>query len=167
MLARLNNLFRTLVRKKNDVALVALWTLLISFVVIKIHWTAYSESFMLRYFEIPFSLSQGPSAGFFDLSIIAVAAVIVGLFISDAKEMIYSFLLSTLFSFIIAVAYVTGYIWFTLGWGAILGSFSYDWEFAVYWAIATVFRIMFPWFIGVSLIGLVAAAFLRTWILGS
>jgi len=167
MSARLNSLFRTLVRKKNDVALVALWTVLISFVVIKIHWTAYAQSFMLRYFEIPFTLSQGPSAGALDLSIIAVAAIIVGLFVSDAKEMIYSFLLSTLFSFIIAVAYVTAYIWYTLGWGAILGSFSFDWEFAVYWAIATVFRIVFPWLIGVSLIGLAIAAFLRTWIIGS
>lgn len=161
------NLAGTLTRKKNDVALVVLWAMLISFVVIKIHWTNYLEVPRLLRNQVPFALTEGPMPTIFDLAMIGLASFVVGLFISDAKEMAYGFVATFFASFVVTVSYVTLYIWFSLNWGPILSAVSYDWEFAVYWAIMTVFRIMVPWVVGTCLVGLALAAFLRTWIFWS
>lgn len=161
------SLAKTLVRKKNDVALVALWIMLISFVIMKVHWTNYLEVPRLQHDQVPFALYEGPTPTIFDLAMIGIAGMVVGFFISDAKEMAYGFIAAILGSFIITVTYVTLYIWIALDWGPILGVGAFDWEFAVYWAIMTVFRIMVPWVVGLCLVGLALAAFLRTWIFWS
>ncbi len=161
------NLAGTLIRKKNDVALIALWIMLISFVVIKVHWTNYLEVPRLARQQVPFAYTEGPTPTAFDMAMIGIAGFVVGLFISDAKEMAYGFVVAFFASFIVTVVYVTLYIWYSLDWGPVLSAMSYDWEFAVYWAVMTVFRIMVPWVVGLCLIGLAVAAFLRSWIFWS
>lgn len=156
-----------MIRKKKDIVLVALWTLLVSFLVIRVHYVTYAESIRLQYYQIPFADYGAPMAGVWDLLIVAIAGLIVGSFLSDIKEMIYGYLAMGCFSFIIAVVYVTLYIWYTLGWGPFFSYFAFDWEYPVFFAVATVFRIVFPWILGCCLIGLVVAAFVRTWLFWS
>jgi len=167
MWSRFEELRRTIIRKRNDIALVALWTLLVSFLVIRIHAVTYAESVRLQYYQIPLADYGAPMAGPLDLVIVAIAGLIVGFFLSDIKEMFYGYLTMGFLSFIIGVVYVTLYIWFTLGWGPFFSYSAFDWEYPLYMAIATVFRIMFPWLLGCCLVGLVIAAFVRTWIFWS
>lgn len=161
---RIENIGKRLSRKRNDVLIVMVWTILVAFIVIKVYWVAYTTSGRLSYFQPAFTLYDAPTAGALDFLVIVIASVIVGLFLSDVHEMLRGFIATMLLTFIISVAYVSLYIWYALGWGALFGAVAYDWEYAVFFAILTVFRIMFPWIIGICLIGLTIGAFLRTWV---
>jgi hypothetical protein len=151
-------------KKKGDIALVLLWTGLVALIVIKIYWVGYTTSVRLTYYKTPFPTYEGPAPEFLDLVIILLAGIPVGLSLSDLNEMIYGYVAAMSLSFIVSVVYVTLYIWYILGWGAVFGLVAFDWEYAVFFAMEWVFRIMFPWVIGLCLVGLTVGAFLRTWI---
>jgi hypothetical protein len=164
MWIKIGNIAKRMSKKRNDIAIVILWTALVSFIVIKSYWITYITSQRLSYFQIPFTLYEGPAAGALDIVVIVIASIVVGLFLSDAVEMLLGFTVAIFLTFVISVIYVTLYIWYVLGWGVLFGAVAYDWEYAVFFAVLTVFRIMFPWIVGICLIGLVIGAFLRTWV---
>jgi hypothetical protein len=155
---------RTLLKKKKgDIALVLLWTALIALIVIKIYWVGYTTIVGLYYYKELFPQYGGPTPGVLDLVIVLLAGIPVGLSLSDLNEMIYGYAAAMSLAFVISVTYVTLYIWYVLGWGEVFGMVAFDWEYAVFFAMEWVLRIMFPWVMGLCLVGLTVGAFLRTW----
>lgn len=165
MWTAIKNVKRRLVRRRTDVAIVLLWTALIVLIVIKAYWIAYATSTRLSFFKPPVpGSSEGPRPDFLDLLIILIAGVLVGLFLSDVGEMLYGYIASMSLSFVAAVVYVAFYIWYALGWGVQFSATAFEWEWALFFAIQVVFTIMFPWIIGICLVGVTVGAFLKTWI---
>jgi hypothetical protein len=153
-----------LLKKKGDVALVLLWTGLVALIVVKIYWVGYTTSVGLSQSKDPFATYDAPGPGLLDLVIVLLAGIPVGLSLSDVNEMIYGYFVAMCLVFIVSVTYVSLYIWYVLGWEQMWGMVAFDWEWAVFFAMEWVLRIMFPWVMGLCLVGLIAGAFLRTWI---
>ncbi len=164
MFTRMKNMAKWMSRKRNDIALVMMWAALVALMVIKAYWVTYASSTRLSYFKIAIPGYEGLRPGLLDMLIIAAAGVVVGLFLSDVKEMLYGYVTAMALAFIVSVVYVTLYIWYVLELGLVFGTVAYDWEWAVYIAISVVFTLMFPWIIGVCLVSLAVGAFLRTWL---
>jgi hypothetical protein len=157
------NLKKRIVRKKLDIVMVVVWTALIALIVIKAYWVAYHTEPHLVYEKPLYPVYGGPMPELLDLLIITVAGVIVGIFLTDAKEMLYGYVASMSLAFITAVIYVTLYVWYVLEWGPTLSAAS-NWEWAVFFSIEIVFAMMFPWILSISLISLALGAFLKEWI---
>lgn len=169
MKTRVENFWRLITREKITLLAVALWTLTLSLVVIKIYLVAYLETNplginRLSYFQIPCTSYEGPSPRVLDVLIIAVASLVVGLVLSDVKEVVYGYIASVSLSLVVGVAFVSFYIWVVLDLGALFSLAPYDWEWVVFMAFWNVFRIMFPWLVAVSLLGVVAGSFLKGWV---
>jgi len=166
---RIENFWRLITRKKTALLTVALWTLTLSLVIIKSYWLAYLETNplginRLSYYQIPYASYEGPSPRVLDLLIIAVASLVVGLVLSDVKEVVYGYIASVSLSLVVGVAFVSFYIWVVLDLGALLSLAPYEWEWVLFMAFWNVFRIMFPWLVAVSLLGVVAGSFLKGWV---
>lgn len=164
---RIENLWRLISRKKFTLIVMVLWTLTLSLVIIKIYWLAYLETNPLginplSYHRIPYVTYFSPRV--LDLLILLGASLIVGLVLSDVKEMLYSYAASISLSFAVGVAFGSYYIWVVLDLGPLFSLAPYDWEWALYIAFLNVFRIVFPWIIAFCLLGVITGAFLRTWI---
>lgn len=102
-----------------------------------------------------------------DLLIIAVAGLVVGLFVSDVKEMLYGYIAAMSTAFVVSAAYVIFYMWYVLDLESTFAAFAYGWEWAVFIAGSIVFALMFPWIVSACLISLTIGAFLRTWMIES
>jgi hypothetical protein len=152
------------VKKKGDVAVLLLWTALLSLIVISIYWIGYTTSIRLSQHKTLFPDYDAPGPGFLDLVIVLFAGIPVGLSLSDVSEIVYGYFVVMLLVFIVSVSYVTLYIWYILGWGQVFSLATYDWEYAVFFAMEWVLRIMVPWVMGLCLAGLIVGAFLRTWL---
>lgn len=163
MSSTFGNLKRRILRKKLDITMVVVWTALIALIVIKAYWVAYHTEPYLVYQKPLYPVYGGPMPELLDLLIITVAGVIVGIFLTDAKEMLYGYIASMSLAFITAVIYVTLYVWYVLEWGPTLSAAS-NWEWAVFFAIEIVFAMMFPWVLSISLVSLALGAFLKEWI---
>jgi hypothetical protein len=163
MSTRFGGLLRRIIRKKHDVALVAFWTALISLIIIRVYLVAYSSDPYLAYKKPPYPFTGGLSPDILDMLIIGASGLIVGLFLSDANEMLYGYVVSIFLSFVIGVIFVSFYIWYELGWGASWSS-GYNWEWAPFLAIEVVFAVMVPWIIIGTLVSLIIGAFLKEWI---
>jgi len=164
MWTKIKNLSMRISRKRNDILIVAIWTALLTLIVIKIYWLAYAGSERLSHYQIAYTIYEGPSPGYLDLIIAVVAGIIFGLLLSDVKEIIYGFVASFFSSFIIGVIYGMLYIWYVLDWGKIFGATPFDWEWALFFSVLNIGRIMFPLILGVSLLGVAVGAVLRTWV---
>jgi len=151
-------------KKKGDVALVLLWTALVALIVIKIYWVGYTTSVRLSQSKTLFPTYEGPGPGILDLIIVLLAGIPVGFSLSDVNEMVYGYFAAMSLAFVVSVTYVTLYIWYVLGWGQVFSMVAFDWEYAVFFALEWVLRIMLPWVMGLCLVGLTVGAFLRTWI---
>lgn len=169
MKTRIENFWRLITRKKIALLAVALWTLTLSLVIIKIYLLAYLKTNplginRLSYYKIPYPSYEAPSPEILDVVIVAVASLIVALVLSDVKEILYAYVASVSLSCVVGVAFVYFYIWVVLDLGVLFSLAPYDWEWVLLMAFLNVFRIMFPWLVAVSLLGGVAGSFLRGWI---
>jgi hypothetical protein len=151
-------------KKKGDVALVLLWTALVALIVIKVYWVGYTTSVRLSQSKTPFPTYDAPGPGLLDLVIVLLAGIPVGLSLSDVNEIVYGYFAGMALVFVVSVTYVALYIWYVLGWEQTFSMVAFDWEYAVFFGMEWVLRIMFPWVMGLCLIGLIVGAFLRTWI---
>jgi hypothetical protein len=162
-LTRFRDLRRRILRKKSDVALVAVWTTLVALVVIQSYLISYSSDPFLAYTKPAYPWTGGLTIGLPSILIVAVSGIIAGLFLSDVKEMIYGYIAVTVLSFIVDIIFVSFYIWYALEWGPSLSS-GFNWEWAPFLATEVVFNLTFPYIMITGLISLVIGAFLKEWI---
>jgi len=150
-------------RTKTDILTLIGWIILLSLVIIKVHWITYTQTTRLSYYKIAFAIYEGPSLSNLDLLIIAFASFLAGFVLSDAKTMLYGYIISMFSVFVIGVIYVLFFIWFFFGRGELFQAISYGWELAVYMAIMEIFRMMFPLILGVCLLSLAVGSLVRYW----
>jgi len=151
-------------KNKVNIALVLIWAFLLAFLVIKAYWLSYNTSNRLIHDRPLVPTYDLRGLDFWDLFVIFFSGVVMGLFLSDVKAMFYGYVAALFLSYAFSVTYITLYIWYVLDFGSLFSLFAYDWELAVYAALAVAFTIVVPWMICFCLVGLVVGAFLRTWI---
>jgi len=148
-----------LTTRRKDTLIIACWTAVMVLLIIRAHITLYTEVPRFRVYGPFFSLYGGPSLDALGWLILIGTCILVSMTLSDIKPLVYGAIVSFSLTFIIAVTYVSLYIWFVLGANKIaLG--PYDWEYIVYMAIMTIFR-MVPYILCVCMLGLVAGLLIR------
>jgi hypothetical protein len=155
------NIRKVLKKRKSDIVLLLFWVAVVSLVVITIYWVGYTTSIQLSTQKTLFPDYNAPGPGLVDLVIVLFAGVPIGFSLSDVGEIVYGYFAAMLLVFVISVSYVTLYIWYNLGWGKVFSLGAYDWEYAVFFAMEWVLRIMLPWILALCLLGLIVGAFLR------
>lgn len=139
-----------LYKRKLDVGVVVIWSVLISIMLI--------YNFHSFYLENQFTIAayQSPAFANIERLVIAIVGFVATLTISDVKRTVYSYFMAMALVFIISVLSVFAYIWSVLQIGLALQEISFGWEVALLSAVIKVFGFMFPIGFIFSLIGVVA-----------
>lgn len=150
--------------RRKDALVVMLWTAAISLIMIKAHILMYQQDPLYFYYGSAYVEYRAPSLGVLDILILTAMSIIVTIVLSDVRPIIFGFAASLVLSFVIAVTYVSLFIWYVLGYGNLFSSVAYGWEDALYLGFLNMFFVMVPWVIGASAIGLVVGLIVRGWI---
>jgi hypothetical protein len=151
-------------KRKRIIALVAVWSIAISLIMIRSHFTFYLTNEKFSFYKISWRTSEGPAFGDFDLAVILIISSLIGVFVKRAKNLVYGYFTTILVSSAIVVTYIFLYNWFTLSYGESLGQIPFGWEWVLYSALLSFLRFMFPIGMIFCLIGLVAGNFIRSWV---
>ena len=149
--------------KSRSVAMVVGWALLISLLMIKNHQLFYMENDRFAVYRIAYDKQSGPMFGDLDWVILLASSFLVGIFLSDAKKMVYIYFAVVALSFIIGTIYVYIYNWFVLDLGQMMASVPFGWEYALYIAFLSILRFMFPLGMFACLVGLATGSFIAVW----
>jgi len=152
-------------KNKFDIVVVILWSLVVSFVIVKTYWVAYSTKPRLKH-EVPirpeYDLNNFEPL---DLFIVSLAGIIAGILLADVKKMFYGYVGAMLIAYIISVALLSYHTWFIKeGFQAGLSSIAFGWEWAIFAAALDAFVLMVPWIVCLCLVGMIMGAFIRAWI---
>jgi hypothetical protein len=148
-----------LTTRRKDAVIIACWTAVMVLLIIRAHITLYTEVPRFRVYRPFFSWYGGPSLDVIGWLILIGTCILVSMTLSDIKPLVCGAIVSFSLTFIIAVTYVSLYIWFVLGANKM--SFGpYDWEYIVLMAIITIVR-MVPYLLFVCMLGLVAGLLIR------
>jgi len=150
--------------KKKEIIVVLVWTLLLTMVMIKAHYLLYLRNPRFFYFDIAYSRYQPPSLEIVDMLLLLVMSVVVGALLYDVKSLLFSYIASIGIAFIVAVTYVTLFIWFILDYGKNLSVIPFGWEWAIYMGFLNMLWVVFPYVMGISVIGIMIGYVLRTWL---
>lgn len=148
-------------RKRKQVLLILLWSIMLGLIVVKVYWTGYQEIRWLKAQRVPYGWYETPNPVFMDLVLVSLVSLIVGTLIPDAKFLFYGYVVGMFFTFAISFVYVMIYMWTELGLADMFSFGAFDWEWAVLFATWNVGKIMFPQVILLSLLGVIAGAMLR------
>lgn len=152
---------------KIDILIVALWTIIISLIIVKAHWTLYATSERMRNLQLPFSFYSPPSLDAFDMVVLLVTSMVSIVLLSDIKTIIYGFIASHSVALGIGVAYISWYIWVVLDYQFRYSLDPFGWEEVVFVGILNVVYLAFPWLIGLSVLGLIIGVTFRGLIFSS
>ena len=162
---RIGDLKAFLRKRRRDIAIVTLWTVILVLLMIKTHQSFYwaSERFQRG---IPYLQHVGPRFDGFDITIIIIVGFFAGFFLIDVKNVVYGYFTSMLSATITSTLYVFIYIWTVLGWGAFWAGAQIDfgWEYSLFQAFLNVTRFMFPIGIGFSLVAVISGSLIRNWV---
>lgn len=142
-----------------------LWALVISLIVIKVHWFHYLQNPRFSYYRYPLSY-RGPQMGSIDIIILWIVSTLFGVLLSEADSIIIGYMLALTMSFVGLVVYVVLYIWFVLDWGELLSLVpgTAGLEMVIFWGILNATWIMFPGAVLMCLFGAIVGGVLRSWL---
>ena len=149
---------------RREVAVATGWTTAATLILIKIYTVFYIYNPWQRSGLVPMDIYKVPIFTSFDLVLWFFVSLIAGMLLIDIDRVFYGYLVSMILSICIALAYATLYIWYVLGWGGMLSTISFSWEWAVYWAALNMFRVVFPFPIILAFLGGFFGSLLRSWI---
>ncbi|MCK4477705.1 hypothetical protein KAU88_04165 [Candidatus Bathyarchaeota archaeon] len=162
MMEKVRNFRAQIQRNKKDIAIIIVWTIVISLILIKTHQFFYLDNEQFSVYKIPYLQYAGPTFTEFDRLLLLATSFLVGIILVDIKNIVYGYFASMFLSSLIAVVYVFIYIWFTLGLVETLSRLPFGWELALFFGIANVFRFMIPAGMLFCLIGVLTGNIIRT-----
>lgn len=161
---RVEELIGFLRKRRRDITIITLWTVVLVLVIIKTHQVFYLTSERFQRYEIPYLQHVGPRFDGYDITIIIIAGFLAGFFLIDVKNVVYGYFASMLLTSVVSTFYVFIYIWSILGWGGFWSMIDFGWEYALFQAFLNVTRFMFPLGILFSLVGVVTGSVIRNWV---
>ena len=149
-----------LTTRRKDALIIACWTAVMVLLIIRAHISLYTDVPRFQVYKPWLSWYGGPSFDAIGWLILIGTCILVSMTLSDVKPLVCGAIVSFSLTLIIAVTYVSLYIWFVLGASKIPSLGPYDWEYIVYMAIITILR-MFPYLLFVCMVSLVAGLLIR------
>lgn len=148
------------------VLVTVIWSMVVALIVIKSYWLTYAGKNLLFEYRIAWTeiIDWIPRLNIWDLVLIFVVSVIAGTIILDIETSVYTVLTNYVLSALLAIIYVTGFIWFALGYSEVFASSGgfLEWgPFVTYIAFRVVFRMIFPIVQVICLFGVLVGAFAR------
>ena len=146
---KLKNFPSILFRRKLEIGVVIIWSVIISIMLV--------YNFHSFYLENPFTMSAYLSPAFTILErlIIVAISLVATLIISDVKRVVYWFFTSTILILIIVILSLFVYIWSVFQLGLVFQEIPFGWETALFTALIKVVGFMIPIGFTFSLIGVV------------
>ena len=146
---KLKNFPSVLFRRKLEIGVVIIWSVIISIMLV--------YNFHSFYLENPFTMSAYLSPAFTILErlIIVAISLVATLIISDVKRVVYGFFTSTILILIIGILSLFVYIWSVFQLGLVFQDIPFGWETALFTALIKVVGFMIPIGFTFSLIGVV------------
>jgi hypothetical protein len=162
--ARFADLIR---RNRRELIFTAFWTAIVSTVVIISYYSIYLTS-VWGYWRTAFSVSpwEGPSIGIAGIIVLIVTSIVAGYVISDSRSLISSYSFMAIISYAVSVAFSFSYLWFALGYQTSSTISGFVWEYYLYFAVVTIFRMFFPAALFTSLFGVALGSIVRVYLLG-
>ena len=149
MMEKLKSFTMTICRRRRDVGLTVVWSILISAIIL--------YNFNAYHVEQPFTMVAfgSPTFTLLERLVVLVTGFVVGFMFSDVKRLVYSYFTSMAMTYFIGVISVFLYIWFVLNLGPVFQDIPFGWETVLFTAIIKVFGFMIPLGIIFSLMGVV------------
>jgi len=129
---------------KKEIAVVLLWIMSISLIVIISYYSIYLSSEKWKTYNIAWHPTEGPTLNIFSMTLMFILSMLVGLFLDDIKKLIYGLFLTLVLSFIISVFFGFIYVWFFLGYSGIFSEIPHGWEWVIYMSFLNCFRMYVP-----------------------
>ena len=140
-------------KRKRDVFLVALWTIVVTLMIIRTHQQFYIDHPEIAYYQIGFLTYAGPTFSGLDVVLILLVSAVVSTFLISVRSVIFGYFASLFLGCSIGVVYMFLYNWFVLELGVPFSELPYGWEWVLFMGIINVFRYIFPLGITFSLVG--------------
>lgn len=150
-----------LLNEKKDMILILIWAIVITLVIIRVHWTLYQNSERLRRYRIAFSIYEVPHLEILDIAILLPSTILIVMALSDIKQIFYGFLAAHTIAFCSGLIYISLFIWYVLDYQALYSLSPFGWEYVMLMGFYNLFYIMLPWLIGASILGTIAGLILR------
>jgi len=153
-------------RKKTVIIVVVLWTAILSIVVIGEYYSVYlSRNAMDQNYRVAFAPTysqMAPRLYSFDYIIIILVSLLAGFAINDIEDALFGFLASVISCTIVSVAYSAFFIWYVLGFGAIL---DISFVSTILWAaFLNIFRMVFPLAVLMVFIASISGSIIRDYV---
>ena len=161
LMEKLRNVAALAKKRKRDLLLIALWTIMIALVIIRTHHQFYVDNPMMLYYQIGYRDYLGPTATELDLAVIVLTSTVISIFLLSIKSVIYGYFASLFLACTTATVYIFFFNWYTLELGQSFSQLPFGWEWVVFMAFNNVFRYIFPVGITFSLIGVGLGAVVR------
>lgn len=142
-----------ILNNKRETATVLLWIFFVSLITIISYYSIYLTSEKWRTYKIAWFPTEGPTLSIYGIILIFISSVSAGLFLRDAKKLVYGLLLTLSLSFFISICFGFIYIWAFLGFSETLGKIPYGWEWILLMSFLNCFKMYFPYIIVVMIFG--------------
>ena len=149
--------------KKVPIIVVVVWTVILSFVVIREFNVVYANPLAM---DPDYRVAFAPSYSYLvprlyglDYVAIFVISVLAGFAIREVDAVLFGFLSCVMLLLVCVIAYVSWFIWYILGLGALLDASMVT---TIIWAaFLNVFRMMFPLAVLATFLGSISGCILR------
>jgi hypothetical protein len=150
--------------KKRDIFVIAIWTVIMTLVMIKAHYILHATNPRYRNEGAAFIEYLPPTLEIADVLILIAVSITVVVLLTDTKSLVYGYFAAIGLTFTVSVIYSALFIWFILGYETSLSVVPFGWEAALYMGFVSMVWVMFPYILGISAIGAVTGAFIREWL---
>lgn len=150
-----------IIKQKRNTILVLIWAVILTLIIVRSHWTLYQYSERLRHYRIAFSIYEAPHLGTLDIVILLPSTILIVMALSDIKPIFYGFIAAHVIAFCSGLIYISLFIWYVLDYQALYSLSPFGWEYVMLMGLYNLFYIMFPWMIGVSILGTIISFILR------
>lgn len=157
---RLSQIRKAISRGKSDFLKSLLWGLLLGVIVSEVYWVGYQEIRWLQVYSVPYGWYETPTPKLLDLFLVLLASVTFGALMSSVKSLFYGFIGGLLFAFTVSCAFVLYYMYAVLRIESLFNLANFNWEWAVFFAVLNVGKIIFPQIIFLSLLGVAVGCIL-------
>lgn len=154
------------VEKKIPIIAVIIWAIMLSLVVIREFNAAYANPLAMdpnyRVLFAPYYSSIVPRLYNLDYAALFVTSILAGFTIQEVDAVLFGFLSSVVLLLVSAVAYISWFIWYFLGLGALLDASVVT---TIMWvAFLNVFRMVFPLAILAIFVGSIFGCIIRDFV---
>jgi len=147
--------------KRREFMAILLWGVILGIIVSKVYWVGYQEIRWLYVYKVPYGWYETPNPKPLDLILVLAVSVIFGAVVSKVKTALYGYIGGLILAFLVGLIFVILYMWKVLQLEYLFTWSSFNWEWAIFFALINVGKIVFPYVFMLSLLGVIIGMILR------